>query len=310
MSGALSGFGVIFLIVGAGYLVARSRLLGEHAVEVLSRLVFYLAMPVLLFNMLAKIPVSEVFSSELAVAGAAVAIVAAVYFAVVRVLWRRDLTSSVIGVLAAAYANSTILGIPIAVFVLGGPEYVTPLALFQMVVFQPIALMLLGMSHAPEGSRKALTALRSFANPILVGAILGIVVSASHVRLPDFCGTALTMLGAMAVPSSLLVFGMSFVPTETGNASGSDTSRRDVWLAVVVKSFLYPVVAYLLGAFLFQLSDHALLAAVVLAALPSAQMVYVISLRYQRAQKLARDTTLITTLLSIPVVILIAWLLG
>ena len=41
MSGVISGFTVIFIVVGAGYLLGRTNTLGEHAHEVLSRLVFF-----------------------------------------------------------------------------------------------------------------------------------------------------------------------------------------------------------------------------------------------------------------------------
>ncbi|MGL6234803.1 MAG: AEC family transporter [Segniliparus sp.] len=313
MAGVLNGFAVIFVLVGVGYLAARFRLLGEHGVDVLARVVYYVATPALLFEMLAKTPTAKVFSSEILVAGAAVLVVGATSFAAARWLWGRDLQSSVLGMLAASYSNSTNLGIPIATFILGGQQYVTPLVLFQMVVYQPFAIMLLGLGQPPEdgspqGGRRLADALRGFANPMLVGGVLGVAASATGWARPAFLDSSLAMIGAMTVPSALLVFGMSFVAGSSFDRE--EASKLELWLVVVLKSAVYPLVAYLLARFAFGLDAPAVLAATVLAALPTANMVYVLAVRYQRCKSLARDASLITTLLSIPVVFAVVWLLG
>jgi hypothetical protein len=308
MPGVLNGFAVIFVLVGIGYLVARCRLLGDHGIDVLARVVYYIATPALLFEMLAKTPISKVFSPEILVAGAAVLVVGAGYFAVARWLWDKDLQSSVLGMLAASYANSTNLGIPIATFILGGAQYVTPLVLFQMVVYQPFAIMLLSLGQPAQGKRSGKDALRGFATAMLVGGVLGLVASAAGLSRPTFVDSALTMAGAMTVPSALMVFGMSFVADASFDRE--EAAKLELWFAVAVKSLGYPLAAYLLGRFAFGLDAPGLLAATVLAALPTANMVYVLAVRYRRCQGLARDTSLITTLASIPVVLAIVWLLG
>jgi malonate transporter len=55
---------------------------------------------------------------------------------------------------------------------------------------------------------------------------------------------------------------------------------------------------------------HALLAIVVTSALPTAQNIFVHATRYNRATILARDTILITTIGAVPVIFLVAALLG
>jgi malonate transporter len=308
MIGALNGFAVIFVLVAVGYCTARFRLLGEHGVVVLARLVYSVATPALLFEMLAKTPMSSVFSSEVLVAGAAALTIAMVFFVVARLLWRKDMQSSVLGMLAASHANSTNLGIPIATFILGGQQYVTPLVLFQMVLYQPFAIMLLSLGQPARGKRSSMDAVRGFANPMLLGAALGVAASATELPRPVFLDSSLTMIGAMTVPSALLVFGMSFV---AGTAFDQEkASKQELWFVVLLKNIAYPVVAYTLARFVFGLDAHATLAATVLAALPTGNMVYVLAVRYNRCQSLARDASLITTLVSIPALFAIIWLVG
>jgi malonate transporter len=71
-----------------------------------------------------------------------------------------------------------------------------------------------------------------------------------------------------------------------------------------------PVAAWLLGDFVFDLSRDELFVAVVLAGLPSAQNVFTYAQRYQTGVVVARDTVLVTTVLSVPVLVLVAGLLA
>ena len=52
MSGVVAGFTVIFLVIGIGYGLGRSGTLGPTATDVLSRLVFFVCTPALLFHSL------------------------------------------------------------------------------------------------------------------------------------------------------------------------------------------------------------------------------------------------------------------
>ena len=71
-----------------------------------------------------------------------------------------------------------------------------------------------------------------------------------------------------------------------------------------------PLIAWGLGVQLFDLTRHELLAVTVIAALPSAQNIYVIASRYEVGELLARDSIFTSTMLSVPVITLVAGLLG
>jgi malonate transporter and related proteins len=71
-----------------------------------------------------------------------------------------------------------------------------------------------------------------------------------------------------------------------------------------------PIVAYLIGAYAVGLAGHNLLAVTVIAALPTAQNIFTFALRYDRGVILARDMIFVTTVLSVPVILIITWLLA
>ena len=71
-----------------------------------------------------------------------------------------------------------------------------------------------------------------------------------------------------------------------------------------------PVVAWAVGSFVFGLEGIDLFAVTVLAALPTAQNVFTYAQRYETAEIVARDTVFVTTIGSVPVLLLVAVLLG
>ncbi|MCP3818150.1 AEC family transporter [Streptomyces sp. A3M-1-3] len=70
-----------------------------------------------------------------------------------------------------------------------------------------------------------------------------------------------------------------------------------------------PLLAYALGRWLFELDGHALFAVVLCAGLPTAQNAFVFAAEYRLDTDLARDTVLLSTLLSMGSLSLITWLL-
>ena len=78
----------------------------------------------------------------------------------------------------------------------------------------------------------------------------------------------------------------------------------------VLKNIGQPVAAYVIAAFALGMEGQALLAAVVIAALPTAQNVYTFSSRFDRGTVQARDSAVVTTLACVPVILVIAVFLG
>ncbi|QKT06437.1 AEC family transporter [Gordonia sp. X0973] len=318
MSGVVAGFTVIFLVVGIGYLLGRSGTLGPAATEVLSRLVFFVCTPALLFSALVAADLRQVFSSTLVIAAGTALTIGLVYALAARLWWRRAVPELVIGALSSSYVNSVNLGVPIAMYVLDDRSFIAPLLLFQIVVYSPIALVALDLSALRSaagglGGRRVWrdAVLTPLSNPILLGGVAGLVVAGLHWHPPKAVMDPFRMLGDASVPLALLVFGLSLAARRASSTEDGDTtSKRDVALAAVLKMLAMPALAYALSRWGFGLSGHHLFAQVVIAALPTAQNVLVYAVRYQRGQALARDSALVTTLASIPVIAFIAVTLG
>jgi malonate transporter len=305
MIGVLTGFAIIGVVIGVGYVVGRTEILGEHAPFVLSRIAFFVLSPFLLFSVIAAADVRVLFSSLLATSAIAAVTSGLLFALVAAILWRRPTSETVIGTLASGYVNANNIGIPVAVYVLGSPAFAAPIILLQMLVFAPIALTVLDVrEHGTVSWRRVV--LQPLRTPITIASILGVIVAVSGITLPDAVLAPFEVIGAAAVPIVLIAFGMSLHgqrPLSVGS------SRRDIILASVLKIAVMPTVAWLAGT-LLGLDRDQLFAVTVLAALPSAQNVFNYAQRYGRGVILARDVVLITTIASLPALVLIAALLA
>ncbi|WP_053657373.1 AEC family transporter [Streptomyces sp. MMG1121] len=306
MEGVLSGFAVIAVVIGVGYALGRRGTLGEQGGEVLTRLAFTVAGPALLFTTLAKADLSVLFSARLLVTALSTAAVAG-FFAAAGAVRRWGVGRTTIGALCSGYVNSGNLGIPIAAYVLGDASLVAPVLLFQVVLVTPIALTVLDLSGAGgKGTvwRRLLTPLR---NPIAVGSLSGVVVSAAGWRIPGPVLDPLILIGNMSVPAALLTFGMSL---HGSAAPGRGRDRELVLLSVVLKSVGQPAVAWALATSVFGLHGAPLLDVVVTSALPAAQNLFTYAGRYRVAESLARESILLSTVVSVPVLVGVATVLG
>jgi malonate transporter len=302
----LDGFLTIGAVIALGALLAQLRIVDDSARIVLARLSFFVASPALMVTVLGHADVAQVLSGNLIASAAAVAVSALVYLTAARLVWRRDLADTVVGTLCACYVNAGNLGLPIAAYVLGNVALVAPTLLMQLLVMQPVALACL--DHATSGRRFSFgrAMARPFTNPLTVGSILGLVLSLTGATLPAGVRDPLELVGAMAVPSMLMAYGISL---RLGPRPGHGTSLAEVGLVTVLKLLVQPVTAYVVGRFVLGLDDAGLLAVTVLAALPTAQNIFVHATRYGRGEVLARDSVFATTMLSVPVLFVIAALM-
>lgn len=307
MQGVFTGFATIALVIGVGALLAHLRILDLGAQQVLSRIAFFVASPALMVITLSRADVRDVLSANLLATAAGVVVCAGLYVALARTVWRRSVGETTIGALSAAYVNAGNLGIPVASYVLGDAAFVAPTLLLQMLVLQPLALAIL--DHDARGRRTSVWRVLTgpLTNPLTIGSVIGLVLSVTGWTLPDVVADPLALLGHMAVPSMLLAYGVAL---RLGPGLGRAGSVSELATTSATKLLLQPVVAWFVASVVLGVDGHALLAIVVTSSLPTAQNIFVHATRYDRATNLARDTILITTLGAVPVILVVAAVLG
>ena len=288
---AMEGFCVIGIVIATGYVAARMRIGGPTAQMVLNRFSFFVSSPCLMFAILSKEKIFEIFHSSIVVAFFSALLVGVVFLILNRLFFHMKAADATIGALNSLYLNSNNIGLPIATYILGNPALVAPILVMQQAVFTPIGLTVLDVTTKGKVSAKEILK-QPLHQPLLIGSLLGIVVSAISAKvgyfvIPSFIYDPIDMIGDSAVPMILMAFGMSLHGT-----------------------IVMPTIAFLLSYFVMGFRGATLYACVVLAALPTGQNVYNYAARYNVGLSFARDGILFSTLSSPIFIAIIAVLLG
>lgn len=307
MGGVLLGFSTIGAVIALGALLAHLEVVDTSAQILLSRLAFFVGTPALMVITIGEADVHEVLSRNLVASAAAVLATGSLYLAGARWIWHHDVPEAVIGTLSATYVNAGNLGIPIAAYVLGDAALVAPTLLMQLLVLQPVAMSIL--DRHTRGAAPGITRLllRTVSNPLTAGALVGLLLSLTGWRLPDLLANPVGLIADLAVPSMLLAYGIAL---RLGPGFGDGGSGWEVAAAAGLKLTVQPLVAWLVAHWLLGVEGTALFAIVVTSALPTAQNIFIHATRYGHGQTMARDTILVTTMGSVPIILAIALLLG
>ena len=307
MLGVLSGFAVVWTVIAVGYVVGRTGVLGPHGRHVLNRLTFFVASPALLFTTISNSDPSAVLGPMLWVATLSAFIIAGLYLVITWRWLRRDRAEQLVGAMSAGLVNSANLGMPIAVYVLGDIAQAAPVILFQLAIFTPVFLALLDGTTSRHRTTFWSFLFQTARNPMIVGSMVGLAFAVFGWSLPQQVSDPIELIGGASIPAMLLAFGISLVGSRPLQKSSG--RRADVLTASALKLLVHPLAAWALGAFVFRLQGPELFAVVVMAALPTAQNVFVTASRYERGVVLAKDTVLVTTVVAIPAMILVAAIL-
>ncbi len=306
LDGVLKGFFVVGTVLLVGYVLGRTNALGPHGTKVLSTLTFLVGLPSLMFSMIATRHISDVLS-QTGLISVVTAVAVMALFAVSGSIAKWGVRRTTIGALSTGIVNSTNLGVPLSLYVLGSATYVTPIMLFQLSVITPIALTILDLTN-PEGGKPSIKRILAtpFRNPVTMAALLGILVSAAGIKIPTLVLDPLSLIAQVTVPLMLIIFGMSLHGlSPRGNGDGAPTL-----VAVVLKSAVQPVLAWLLAVFVFHLDTFSTFVVTACAILPTGQNVVLYAVRYRVGQSLAQTTAVITSALAVPLLLGAAWVMN
>jgi malonate transporter len=295
-----------FALIAAGYAAARSGALPLPAIPGLNVFVLYFALPCMLFRFGAGAPISQLLDAGVALVwGASALIVVGAAVALsrnVRIGWN----DAAFGALVAAFPNTGFMGVPLLVAILGAQAasaMIITIA-FDTVVTSSLCIALSRLDGADEhgAAKSAGQALRGIVrNPMPWAIVLGGAASAARFALPGPIERTIAMLADAASPVALFTIGAvlarsallarehrasAVVAAAMGSASPlpPQAPLRDVLPVVAVKLVVHPLLVYgaARGAMALgvPLGRPALVAIVLVAALPSASNVAMLAERF------------------------------
>ncbi|MCH1868788.1 AEC family transporter [Nocardioides sp. CFH 31398] len=301
----LTGFAAVVGVVLVGVLLGHLRLVDDAGRRTLNDVSFFAASPALMLLVISDVEMDADLAANVATAVVSLGVAMVAYLLVARLVLRRDGGEALIGALTAGYVNAGNLGIPVAAFVVGDVAVVVPTLLVQMLFVQPLALAYLDRRRG-RGSGFWAAVRRIVTNPLTVGAAIGLLLALTGWRLPALVEEPLSLLAGLAVPAMLLAYGVAMRLAPPVGGSGHNA---EVAVASALKLLVMPLVAWLVGLAL-GLDGTLLLGVVIVAALPTAQNIFVHASRYRIGEDMAREAIFVTTVAALPVSLGVALLLG
>lgn len=290
----------VFALIFAGWFTRRIGVLGPHATSELNRFVVYLALPALLFDIIAHARWADIWQPGfIAVFGLSGLLIFGLTVAL-RLRRPRHLADAAIDGLNAGYANVGFIGFPLVLVTLGhaamAPTLIATIITVCVMFGMAIILIEVGLQSGTRGWGLPMKVGRSLLrNPLLVAPVLGAVVPLAGLSVPAPAETFLKLLGGAASPCALVALGL-FLAAE--RQSGQ---RHAVATALLVgsKLVLQPVIAWVLAVAVFRLSPLLTHAAVLLAALPTGTGPFMLAEFYDREASITSNVVLVSTIASV-----------
>ena len=292
----------IFALVLAGFLCRRRGIFGATAATELNRLVVWLALPALLFDIMAHASWQQLDQPDFAAAfglGCAIVFVGVIVAGLVR---GQHLADASIDAIAASYPNTAYIGFPLCT-VLFGAASLTPATIATIIivcVLFAIAIVLIELSLENE-RRPHIIAVKVGAkllrNPLILAPLAGVAVASLHLTVPASVESFLKMVGAAASPCALICLGVFLGEKRTAAARASGASGA--WPLALVKLLVQPALTWWLAASVFGMPRPMVHMAVLLAALPTGTGPFMLAEFYRREPVAASRTILYSTVVSL-----------
>ncbi len=264
----------VFIVIALGLLARRKGFITPQFLDPANRLVYYIAIPAMIFNSIAKATLKTQMNPWV------IMITLAALVATVALAWKSSRilkikrSSQGTFIQCAFHGNLGYIGLAVAFYYLGDSGLVKAaiIAGFVMILQNLLAVIVLQQNSGnPQSHPNLFSVMRkTLTNPVILSAMAGILFSLSNLTLPIVIDRALIILKGMALPLALLIIGASL------SFEKLKPRFRNVMIATTIKL----VVAPALGLVLYKLaaidSEDYLPGLIILAA-PTATLTYVMA---------------------------------
>ena len=298
MSALLDVIIPVFLIIGFGYCAVWTKLFSEETIDGLMKFTQNFAIPVLLFDAIAKVDLFNVFDLSLFLSfylGATAGFL--IGFLGSRYLFGRPIEDSVAIGFCCLFSNTVMLGLPITERAYGTDALQYNFAIVSIhapfCYFLGITVMELVKSSEKSIKKNVFVILKAmFSNALVVGIVLGFIVNILGLSIADTIQASIDMITAVALPAAL--FGMGGILYQYR----PEGDAGPILMVCAVSLIIHPLIVWLTGS-KFNLNDAQMKSAVITAAMAPGINTYVFANMYGKARRVASTGVLLSTTLSI-----------
>ncbi len=288
----------VFCIVLFGAICCKKEVFNKAHIEGIELLLFKIIIPSYLFTTTYEHDLFSLLNPRFILSY----LVTFIILAIVAFIFakRAPMAEVYIKILASGYVNAAIYTLPIITFLLKNPTAAIIGNILQVVIIQPIFLILLNVSNPKEKSFGKKLA-NIFITPLIIMPLVGILLNYLQINIPAIIIEPMNRLGGGASGIALFAFGLAIgaikIPKKCLNL--------DLLSLVFYKNILHPTIA--LGiAYCMNLESYWFNSLIISSSAPTAFVVYLIAKQFAVKEELIKNAIALSSIMSIVSLIIIA----
>jgi len=292
----------LLLMMLAGYWVKRRGILDDKVQNAVSKLIFQLFLPLLLFLNVYQSDLSVAVDPVLLLVGVMGTILTFLAAAFVVRRFEPDVDKHGVLVQGTFRANCALFGMPVAILLCGEGNVGTVAMMLAVIVPLLNVLAVLSLTVFEGGTLSWKKILKTIVtNPLIISVVVGLIFNLLGIELPKLISVAVRDLSRVATPLSFIILGASFT------MASAIKNRKRLIAVTIGKLLLMPLFCIGVGTAL-GLRGQALIALMVVTASPTSSSSYPMTREMGGDYELAGEIIVFTSIFSIATVFL--WIFG
>lgn len=299
----IQSLAIIFIIILLGLVCQKNKIFNETQVEGFELFLFKIAIPCYLFTATSQYELSTLLHSSYMLSYLLSFLVIAII--VTLYSWRNHTPFNIgIRVLASGYVNASIYTLPVITFLLGNSKAGIISNLIQVTAIQPVLLIILSLFK--NDGKSILTRLLALTfTPLILMPIIGLSLNYCQLSPPVIITNVIKNIGNGASSMALLIFGMSLSTIQISKKNLS----KDLLVIILTKNIFHPIVAFLIGSYIFNLTQYWLHSLIIATSAPTGFIVYLMSKQFSENTHLVQIVIAVSSVLSLVTLCFITWII-
>lgn len=284
-----SQVGTMFLMMAAGFALAKRGLLTQAAIPQMTNLLLTVVLPCMLVDSM-QIERTPALLGSMGYTSLLVAGLYVLYCLLSIPLFRRQNSATGKALrFGTLYGNVGFMGLPLIQLVLGE----------QAMVYGVINLMVFNAFNWSQGvvlmgGRRQVSLKQAVLNPGILGTVVALVLFLCGITLPSMVGSAVSFLGSMNTPLAMVIIGAQMASADWRSVFRSPAILLACGLKLVAMPLLTALILYPLHP-----EPDLYCTLVLLAGVPTASITAMFAQRYGQDVSTSAQLVTVSTLLSI-----------
>ena len=282
---------IMLILIGAGVICAKTKLISEASNKELSRFVLQVVNPVVIFMSYQKPYKAELARNLLltfVISAAAMCVLILLSYLLVRKKAGREFE---IERFSAVYSNCGFMGIPLvdAIYHEEGVFYLTAfITVFNLIVWTHGVILV-------SGHRDFRQVVKVFYSPTIISILLGMAAFFFSISLPKTLLSALGYIRELNTPLAMIVSGVTIAATNVPKL----LKKWRIYYVCLLKLLVLPLIIGIPLALMNSIDGTVRMTVLIAAAAPPAAMGTLLSIRYGKNSVYASEIFTAGTILSV-----------